>query len=165
MLKCRSKIIKAGNDNGAWSIIILSRKQVAQLNPPSGASFRVKGTLDDFPIKFKSLLPLGDGRFMLMINAEMRKGTGKAAGDTLTIAIELDKTRKRLSTEFLSCLKDEPAAYKFFKTLNKSHQHYFDFWVRSAKTADTRAERIAMSISALASGNSYNELRQSLKRS
>ena len=163
MLKGKGKITKLGGDKGAWSIIILTRKQVAQLNPPSGCSFRVKGKLDEFPIKFKSLLPLGDGRFMLMINAEMRKGTGKKAGDTLKLAFELDASKKRLSTEFLACLKDEPVAYEFFKTLNKSNQHYFDFWIRSAKSADTKAERIAMSISALAARKRYSELRRSLK--
>ena len=163
MLTGKAKITKLGGDKGAWSIIILTRKQVAQLNPSSGCSFRVKGKLDDFNIKFKSLLPLGDGRFMLMINSEMRKGTGKRAGDTLQVAFELDESKKRLSPEFLTCLKDEPAAYKFFKTLNKSNQHYFDFWIRSAKTSDTKAERIAMSISALGMGKKYSELRRSLK--
>jgi hypothetical protein len=163
VLKAKAKITKLGNDNGAWSIIVLTRKQVARLSPPSGCSFRIKGKLDDYPIKFKSLLPLGDGRFMLMINAEMRKGTGKGAGDTLNLAFELDTSKKRISSEFLACLKDDPAAYKFFKTLNKSNQHYFDFWIRSAKTADTKAERIALSISALASGKKYSELRRSLK--
>lgn len=163
MLKARTKIIKLNEGKGSWSCIVLSKRQVAKLDPPSGCSFRVKGKLDNFAVKFKSLLPLGDGRFMLLINEEMRKGTGKNTGDTLQVTFMPDKTRKRLSAEFLSCLRDEPAAYAFFKTLNKSNQHYFDFWIRSAKTDSTKAERIAISVSALASGKRYSELRRSLK--
>jgi len=163
MLRCNLKITKVPGDKGGWSCIILSKRHIAQLNPPGGRSFRVKGTLDNFPVKFKSLLPLGDGQFMLMINSEMRKGTGKKTGDILQIAFALDEGQKRLSSEFLACLRDEPAAYDFFQTLNKSNQHYFNFWITSAKTPETRTERIALSISALAAGKRYGELRQSLK--
>lgn len=163
MVKFTTRIIKANPDQNSWSYIVITKRQVTQLDPPSGCSFRVKGTLDTFPIKFRSLLPMGDGRFILPINSEMRKGTGKKAGDTLTLNLELDKSQKRLSTEFLSCLKDDPAAYAFFKSLNKSNQHYFNGWIASAKTTETKAERIAMAVVALSKGRNYSEMRKSLK--
>jgi hypothetical protein len=159
VLRCSAKIIKAPKDKSSWSYIILGKRQVAKLNPSSGKSFRVKGRLDDFPIKFKSLLPLGDGRFLLPINAEMRKGTGKQAGDTLRVSFTLDKSTKRLSHELLECLRDEPTALAFFNTLNRSGQHYFSDWIASARTQDTKAERITLAVTALANRQTFTQMR------
>jgi hypothetical protein len=74
VLKFTTKILKAKEDQNSWSYIIISKKQIDALKPPGRKSFRVKGLLDKFPIKFRSLLPIGDGRFILPINAFMRRG-------------------------------------------------------------------------------------------
>lgn len=158
MLKVTTRIIKPEDDEYGWSYIILTRKQVDQLKPPNRKSFRVKGFLDKHPIKFTSLLPMGDGRFILPINAGMRKGTGKKAGNTLRLQLALDKTKKKLSPEFIACLKDDPGAYAFFKTLRPSNQFYFSDWVKNAKAEETRANRITLALKALGEGKNFREM-------
>ena len=40
-------------------------------------SFRVKGLLDKHTIKQVAVMPMGDGTFILPLNADIRKATGK----------------------------------------------------------------------------------------
>jgi hypothetical protein len=143
---------------GGWSYIEVSRRQAEQLNPGCRKSFRVKGTIDQHKIQKTSLLPMGEGAFMLPVNAAIRKGTGKKAGDTVKVHFEVDKRTIPLSADLISCLKDEPQAYTFFKTLSKSHQGYFSKWIEDAKTTHTKTKRITMAIIALASGQGFPEM-------
>jgi hypothetical protein len=132
-----------------WSFIIISKALSNKLNPGVRKGFRVKGKLDNYEIKQTSLLPVSGERFMLPINATMRKATGKKAGDKLVVEMEVDKTKLKLSADLLACLKDDPAADKFFKSLPPSHQRYFSNWVAGAKTETTRAKRITLALAAL----------------
>jgi hypothetical protein len=132
-----------------WSFIILGKAICNKLNPGVRKGFRVRGKLDNYEIRQTSLLPVSGECFMLPINATMRKATGKKAGDKLVVEMEVDKTKLKLSSDLLVCLKDEPAAEKFFNSLAPSHQRYFSNWVESAKTEPTRAKRIALSLAAL----------------
>lgn len=137
-------------DKKGWSFIILNKTLSTRLNPGVRKIFRVKGKLDSFPIKQTSLLPVNGGRFMLPINAMMRKATGKSAGDKLTVELEVDKVPPKISADFTACLQDDPKAYEYFKRLPPSHQRYFSKWIDDAKTPETKAKRIAMSLSGLA---------------
>jgi uncharacterized protein YdeI (YjbR/CyaY-like superfamily) len=132
-----------------WSFIIISKTLANKLNPGVRKGFRVKGSLDNYKIKQTSLLPVSGERFMLPINATMRKATGKKAGDKLVVQMEVDQTKPKLSADLLVCLKDEPAAEKYFKSLPPSHQRYFSTWIEGAKTEATRAKRIALALAAL----------------
>ena len=132
-----------------WSFIIINKTISNKLNPGVRKGFRVKGKLDNYEIKQTSLLPVSGERFMLPINARMRKATGKKAGDKLVVEMEVDKTKLKLSTDLLVCLKDEPAAEKYFKSLPPSHQRYFSNWIEGARTEPTRAKRIALTLAAL----------------
>jgi hypothetical protein len=53
------------------------------LRPGNKKSFRVKGKIDAHPIRGIALLPMGGGRFIMALNAEMRKEMekGKAKGN------------------------------------------------------------------------------------
>lgn len=132
-----------------WSFIIINRTLADKLNPGVRKGFRVKGKLDNYEIKQTSLLPVSGERFMLPINATMRKATGKKAGDKLVVQMELDNTKLKLSADLLVCLKDEPTAEKYFKSLPPSHQRYYCNWIDGAKTETTRAKRIALALAAL----------------
>lgn len=147
-----------GPDKVGWSYIILSAALCARLNPGVRRAFRVKGKLDNFPIERASLLPIRGGRFMLPINAAMRKGTSKAAGDKLVVELELDKRMKPRPADFISCLKDDPEANGFFRTLSTSQKNFFYSWVGSAKTIETRTKRITMSLNALQRRMNYVEM-------
>ncbi len=133
-----------------WTYITISSKIAAQLKPNNKKSFRVKGKLDDYVIKGIALLPMGEGNFIMALNADMRKQIGKRKNDALIIQLEEDKKGYELNKEFVDCLKDEPKAFDFFNTLAKGHQNYFSKWIESAKTVETKSKRIAMAVNALA---------------
>jgi uncharacterized protein YdeI (YjbR/CyaY-like superfamily) len=101
---------------------------------------------------------MGDGNFIMPLNAAMRKATGKKLGDTLRVSLEADESEFELSQDFLDCLKDDPPAYDFFQSLTGSHQKYFSKWIDSAKTAATKTKRIVMAVTALSKKQGYPEM-------
>jgi Domain of unknown function (DUF1905)/Bacteriocin-protection, YdeI or OmpD-Associated len=160
MIRFKAKILKfqqQGEKTG-WSYIEVSQRNAARLKPDSRVSFRVKGTLDNLKIEKTALLPMGEGNFILPINATIRKAVKKQAGDTLDVMLELDAREITPSKDFLQCLKDEPKALNHFKTLNKGHQNYFTKWIDSAKTIHTKTKRITMAVIALSEGKGYPEM-------
>jgi hypothetical protein len=158
------RFAKNGEKTG-WSYIEVSSRQAEQLNPGCKKSYRIKGQLDNFKIQKTALLPMGDGKFILPMNAKLRKGTGKAAGDTVKVKFEIDESPMKLSADFVDCLKDDIRAYDFFNTLPKGHQRYFSNWIESAKTIQTKTKRITMAVVALASGLGYGEMIRANKKS
>lgn len=109
-------------------------------------------------------MPMGNGSFILPVNAGMRKGTGKRKGAKLKVQLQAETTIKALDGELMDCLADEPKALSFFKSLTPGHQRYFSNWIESAKTEQTRAKRIAQSITALEKGMGYGEMIRSHKK-
>jgi uncharacterized protein YdeI (YjbR/CyaY-like superfamily) len=67
----------------------------------------------------------------------------------MKIQITVDKRDLEIFPELLSCLQDEPDAYKTFTGLPPSHQRYYSKWVTSAKTDQTRVKRIAITVEAM----------------
>ena len=156
------KFNKKGEKSG-WSYIVITKQQAEKLHPGSKTAFRVKGKLDQMPIEKTSVLPMGDGSYILPINGTMRKTLAKGEGDKLSVSLLEDKRELTLSSEFITCLKDEPGAYDFFCSLPKSHQQYFSKWIDSAKTDDTKAKRIAMAVMGLAMRQGYSEMMRANK--
>jgi uncharacterized protein YdeI (YjbR/CyaY-like superfamily) len=106
---------------------------------------------------------MGDGGFILPLNATLRKVLGKEAGDPIAVSLEADEKAFQLFPEFVACLKDEPAAWAYFQTLPPGHQRYFSKWITSAKTAPTRAKRIVQAVVALALGQGFGEMVRAAK--
>lgn len=150
-------LISKVNNKGGWSYIIIDKKYGQKLKPKTRTSFRVKGTLDKHPIQKTSLLPMRNGNFMLPINAAIRKGTGKKAGDKLKVSIELDERKLSLSKDLLACLNDDPEAMKFFKSQSTYNQYYFSKWVDDAKTAHTKTKRLITCLKAFSQKLNYLE--------
>lgn len=119
--------------------------------------------LDNHPIQKTSLLPVKEGRFMLPINAGIRKATGKQAGDKLKISLEVDDRKLTLSADLIKCLKDDPQAMKFFKSLSPSNQRYYSKWIDGAKTAPTKTKRLVICLIALGKKMNYTALLQNYK--
>lgn len=109
-------------------------------------------------------MPMGGGSFILPFNAGMRKGTGKRKGAMLKVQLQAETTVKALNAELMDCLADEPKALSFFKTLTPGHQRYFSNWIESAKGEQTRAKRIAQSVTALEKSMGYGEMIRSHKK-
>ena len=58
----------------------------------------------------------------------------------------------------MQCLADEPTALAHFNSLAGSHRNYFSKWIESAKTEETRAQRIARAVNAIALKLGYSEM-------
>ena len=150
-------------EKSGWTYIEIPASIATQLKPGCKKSFRVKGKLDHYTIKSVALIPMGDGDFIMAINAEMRKGIGKQKGALVNVMITEDKKDPEISATLIECLADEPAASNTFNSLPKSHRLYFSKWIDSARTEATKAKRIAQSVTALAAGMQFGEMLRAIK--
>jgi hypothetical protein len=157
------KKFDAQGEKTGWTYLEVPAAVAVKLKPGNKKAFRVKGLLDAFPIQQISLVPMGEGNFILAVNAAMRKGIGKRQGAPVKVQLEEDQEEYKMDGELISCLQDEPAARAFFDTLAPSHQRYFSKWIDSAKTEETRARRIADTINALVRKMGYGEMIRALK--
>ncbi len=154
------KFGKKGEKTG-WTYILIPQEVTEKIKPNTRKSFRVKGKLDQFPVQQVSLLPMGDGDFILPLNAAMRKGIGKTKGMKLTVSLEEDKGEITLDTDLIACIKEDNMANKVFMGMPPSHQKYYSKWIESAKTPETKARRIAAAITALNEKISFGEMLKS----
>jgi Domain of unknown function (DUF1905)/Bacteriocin-protection, YdeI or OmpD-Associated len=141
-----------------WSYIIVPPDIAVQLKPGFKKSYRVKGKLDAHPISQQALLPIGNGVFMLPLKASLRKAIHKNKGAMLRVSLAEDKKPLEVSGELLECMADAPKAEKKFKSMPRSHQMYYSNWIESAKTIQTKAKRIAMTITAMEKNMTYGEM-------
>lgn len=158
-VKFKTKLLKFHDhgDKRGWTYILIDKVYVKKLKD-TRKSFRVKGFLDEFPIRQVAILPMGEGHFIMAFNAAMRKGTGKVAGNFIQVALEEDTRKLRIAPDLLDCLENEKEACAFFKTLNPSNQNYFSQWIDSAKTAGTKTKRIITTLEALGRKMNYPQM-------
>jgi hypothetical protein len=160
MVSYTTTLLKFGEkgEKTGWTYLEVPADLADTLQPNSKQIFRVKGTLDNFPIKLVALLPMGNGGFIMPVNAEMRKGLHKKEGAMIEVKIEIDTDPVPPSEDLLVCLADEPEALAFFQQLTKGHQNYFSKWIESAKTPETKAKRIGRTIQGLAMKMDYGQM-------
>ena len=166
MIRFRKPILKFGKkgEKTGWTYAEVTADIAGQIKPGIKKSFRVKGKLDDYVIESTALIPMGKGNFILPINAQMRRGTGKKQGEEILLELEADNSPVIYDTDLIECLEDEPAAKNFFYTLPKSHQNYYSKWITSAKTFETKSKRLAQCINALLEKQNYGEMMRSNKK-
>lgn len=160
MIKFTTTILrfkKKGEKTG-WTYIVIPADVASRLKPGNKRSFRVKGKLDGYSFAKTALLPMGEGEFIMPLNLAIRNAIGKGEGAMLKVQMEEDKSDFVFNADMIACLMDEPAAFKFFKALTGSHQRYFSKWIDSAKSDDTKAKRITLTVNALVRGKGYAEM-------
>ncbi len=160
MISFNALIEKFGDkgEKTGWTYIQVPAEMALKIKPNNKKGFRVKGSLDKFPIKGVSLLPMGEGDFIMPLNAAMRKAIKKKRGEKVLVKIEEDKEKKKICEELLICLRDDPKAFKNFESIPGSHQRYYSNWVESAKTEPTKAKRIAKTVRGLSLGMTFAEI-------
>lgn len=151
------KFNKQGEKTG-WTYILIPAAIAEQLNPGVKKSFRVKGKFDAYAFDAMTLLPMGEGDFIIPLKADVRKAIGKRAGEKLNVQLALQKKAYEIVTDFMECMQDEPKALTYFQSLSGSHRNYFSKWIESAKTDETRTKRIALAVNALARNMGYAEM-------
>jgi len=160
MVKFKAVILqfdRQGEKTG-WSYISIPKEIAVEIKPGMKKSFRIKGKLDNHSISKTSLLPMGDGSFILPLNADIRKAIHKKKGAMLNVQLQEDSEQLSICQELLECLEDSPLAKKKFNALPGSHQRYYSKWIETAKTIQTKSKRIAMTINAMEKNMSYGEM-------
>jgi hypothetical protein len=157
------KKFESQGEKTGWTYIDVPAKVAQQLMPGNKKSFRVKGFLDEHEVSGIALVPMGGGDYIMALNAILRRQIKKNKGATLKVKLAVDKTELKPPAELIECLKDEPKALENFNKLPKSHQNYYGKWIDSAKTEATKAKRIAVSVTVLATGLSFSEAMRSMK--
>jgi hypothetical protein len=148
----------AHGDKTGWSYIRIPEDIAVQIKPGTRKAFKVKGLLDTVAISALSLLPLGEGDFLLALKADIRKKLGKGTGATISVQLAEDDSPRIIPEWLTDCLEDEPEASEYFFGLNNSHQDYFIKWIESAKTETTKTKRMALCITAFTRKMNYGEM-------
>ena len=113
---------------------------------------KVRGSIDGYEIRKYHLMPMGNGKLFLPVNATIRKKIRKEEGDSVHVVLYPDTEPLKVPEEMLMCLQDEPGAFKFFKSLSESEQKFYIQWVYSAKKEETKIDRLAKTINRLLRG-------------
>ncbi|MDI9320458.1 MAG: YdeI/OmpD-associated family protein [Phycisphaerales bacterium] len=160
MVQYTTTIHKFGEqgEKTGWTYIEVPADIAESLNAGVRKSYRVKGFLDQYPIKAIALVPMGGGSFIISLNATIRKGIAKKEGATLKVQLALDTAVYQVNSLLLECLKESEFADKAFRKLPPSHQNYYSKWIESAKTQATQEKRIVRIVTALERGLNYAEM-------
>ena len=157
MVKFKAILQKFGEkgEKTGWTYFSIPVEIAQELNPGIRISYRVKGSIDNFPIKQVAFVPMGNGDYIIPFNQIFKKNIHKNIGDFIDVSLEIDTDIFEISPDLLDCLADDPTAKKYFEAMSKSHQRYFSNWIESAKTIETKSKRIAQSIFGLGNGMDY----------
>lgn len=113
---------------------------------------RVRGTINGYEFA-TGANPMGDGRYFVFINAEMRARMGVGLGDAIEVEFEEEATRPEVALpEDLAAALTEAGLSEAFAAMAWSHRKRYIEVVEEAKQPDTRARRIAKTVEAVAAG-------------
>jgi hypothetical protein len=165
MVSFKATLEKFGmqGEKTGWIYIAVPAEISQQIKPNYKKSYRVKGKIDEVKISAGALLPMGEGNYIFAVNAPLRKQLKKIQGAVVKIQFEEDDDLVKLSAELLECINDEPEAAKYFNALPPSHKNYYSNWVKSAKSEQVIAKRIATVITACSMKMSYGEMMKTYK--
>ena len=148
-------LLEKSPGKGGWTYT-----EIPEVPPDKKAPFgwvKVKGSIDGFEIGKYHLMPSGKGTLFLSVKAEIRKKIKKQAGDYVHVILYLDNEPLEVPEELLLCLQDDAEALQFFNSLNESEQHNYVKWIYSAKTDQTKVDRIAKTLVRLSKGQKFAE--------
>ncbi|AGZ45154.1 hypothetical protein AFR_34480 [Actinoplanes friuliensis DSM 7358] len=94
------------------------------------------------------------GAYWLGVSAERRTAAGITAGETYDVDVVLDTAVREVEVpeDLAAALKAEPAAEEFWNSMSYSNKSWHALQITGAKTEETRARRIAKSVSMLREG-------------
>ena len=138
-------ILKKFKGKGGWTYTEVP--EIAQ-NPDNPFGWvTVCGFIDDYELKNYKLMPMGNGKLFLPVNAKARKVLGKGVGDEVHVRLRLDDSPIEIPQELIECLMNESEnMVQTFKSLTSGKQKYYLDWIYQAKTENTKADRIVQLI-------------------
>ncbi|PBQ32012.1 hypothetical protein CNR22_09595 [Sphingobacteriaceae bacterium] len=147
-----------------WHYVEVPPDIITKLKLKNRKEFRIKGLVDDVKFERMTCFPSGEGNFILVLKAEIRKKLGKNEGALVSVKFEKDNSGVLKSQDFLDALKEEPLALAQFNSLTMAHQNYFHNHINAAKGIDTKAGRIVQSINAMLKKQDFGEMIRSLQK-
>jgi hypothetical protein len=112
----------------------------------------VRGTIDGYP--FRSTVASYGGRYYLPVNRVLQEGAGVAAGDRVTVELELDTAPRTVEVpaDLAERLQADPAARDAFEGLSHTHRREYVDWIIGAKREETRQRRLDQTVAMLREG-------------
>ncbi len=147
-----------------WTYIDIPADILIQLKRKDKKEFRIQGFIDDVKIERLAVYPLGNGSYIIAINAQLRKALGKKEGAMVSAKIQLDNSEAPQSQELTDCLNEDPPAKKRFETLSLSQRNYFHQYIINAKGLATKESRIVNIILAMHKGYDFGEMIRDIKK-
>lgn len=152
MIDFETMILQFGEmgEKTGWRYIEIPADMALEMKPGNKKSFRVRGKIDSYEISGFALMPMGDGKFIMPLKAELRKAIRKESGAMVRVQLEEHLNFKvAVPADLQDCFDFDPEAEIQFNTLAMSHRNYFIKWIDSAKTSETRAKRIVNTVNAM----------------
>ncbi len=167
MVKFEAEIEKfdqKGEKTG-WSYVFIPSAIAEQIKAGDKKSFRVKGKIDQVEVSGMSLVPMGEGDFILALKSTLRKKLKKEEGTKVLLQLSFDADFKiEIPDDLELCLSDEPEFLNTFLKMPKSHQNYYINWLNSAKTEPTRTKRLVMIVDAMAKKYDFGQMIRASKQ-
>ncbi len=165
MISFKANIQKYSNkgEKTGWTFVDIPLDILVKLKRKDKREFRVRGLIDDVKIERLACYPVGEGNFIIALNAELRKKLGKKEGATINLKLETDTSAPLQSPELIACLKEDPDALKQFNSLLLSHRNYFHQYIITAKSQVTKTARIVNVINAMHHQLNFGEMIRNLK--
>jgi hypothetical protein len=151
----REYLLEKFPGRGGWTFAA-----IPEILPDKNAPFswvKVKGSIDGYDFGNHHLMPSGKGNLFLSVKAEIRKKIRKQAGDFVHVIIYSINEPLEVPEELLLCLQNDAEAFRFFNSLNESEKHNYIKWIYSAKTDQTKVDRIAKTLVKLSNNKKFRD--------
>lgn len=110
----------------------------------------VTGRIDELDLPSGTLMPLGQGRLFLPVNAALRKRLGKQAGDAVHLLLyAASPTTGIAEADFEECLAEQPAALQHYRQLPPPQRLGWREWVAAAPTEAAQVARVDRALALL----------------
>ena len=139
----KNYLLQKFEGKGGWTFA-----EIPEIPMPktSFGMLKVKGKIDNYEFSDVRLLPLGNGHLFMAVNLQLRRKIDKHAGDIVHIVIYNDDLPTMIPEELALCMNFEDGVMDKFQFYNDGEKKAFVNWIYSAKTEQTKIDRIAKTI-------------------
>ena len=139
----KNYLLQKFEGKGGWTFA-----EIPEIPMPktSFGMLKVKGKIDNYEFSDVRLLPLGNGHLFMAVNLQLRRKIDKHAGDTVHIVIYNDDLPTMIPEELALCMNFEDGVMDKFQFYSDGEKKAFVNWIYSAKTEQTKIDRIAKTI-------------------
>jgi hypothetical protein len=129
---------------GGWTIAVIPFNVKKEFG--TGGPVRVKGAIDKKAFGGCSMIPMGNGKHALTINAETRKFIKKEAGQTVEIILEPDTSELEIPAELSEALEASEEAKLVFDSYSYSMKRNYVYHINQSSKKETREKRAVKAV-------------------